>query len=398
MDEHELHEIIKLAGGANFDPYEKQRKEAEKIRRSNDTGSSPFRIARASAKQTTKQTQQPLYGDFWRTGELAVLTGQSGVGKSLLATQIAEVIARGAQASINGMPTVEKPHRVIYFDFERTPEQFSRLYSCRPYPNPKYVEEYKFSDRFRLARLDICTDIPDAFNGNPDRYVRHWVFDTIAEPSHENAADVFIIDNIAHLSVGTTVEKVMRALRTAASMSGASLLVIANAKPKRRPSEITIADLTRCRSLREIPDTIFALSRSTLHPDIRYVKDLKSRTTQLTADLPATLQALVSDQADSDLSLTAHNSPLTTSSAVLSYRIERLASPISSSSQFPITNHQSPFLGLNYLGLALESKHLPTPRVSSPHVSKGSRRLPSARSALINGMIDGSYGKYLLGE
>ena len=74
--------------------------------------------------------------EFWRTGELAVLTGQSGVGKSLLATQIAEVIARGAQDSINGLPTTGKPLRVIYFDFERLPDQFSRLYSCRPYPNP----------------------------------------------------------------------------------------------------------------------------------------------------------------------------------------------------------------------------------------------------------------------
>ena len=386
MDENELNEIVKMAGGPNFDPYKKQRKEAEKLRRANDTGFSPFVIRKASAKQTTKQTQQPLYGDLWRTGELAVLTGQSGVGKSLLATQIAEVIARGAQASINGLPTVDKPHRVIYFDFERTPEQFSRLYSCRPYPNQKYVEEYKFSGRFRLARLDICTDIPDAFNGSPDRYVRHWVFDTIAE----GEADVFIIDNIAHLSVGTTVEKVMRALRTAASMSGASLLVIANAKPKRRPSEITIADLTRCRSLREIPDTIFALSRSTLHPDIRYVKDLKSRTTQLTADLLATLRALLSEP---EAIATGSNV-----AAVLSYRIERVSSPIATDPNSPFTIHSSPFLGLNYLGLALESKHLPTPRVSSPHVSKGSRQPPSARTALVNGIIDGSYGKYLLGE
>ncbi|MEO5858665.1 MAG: AAA family ATPase [Pyrinomonadaceae bacterium] len=213
MDDHELNQIVKLAGGAGFDPYKKQRKEADKLRRANDTGISPFVIQKAAAKQTTKQIQQPLYGEIWRTGEFAVLTGESGVGKSLLATQIAEVIARGAQTSINGLLTVEKPHRVIYFDFERLPDQFSRLYSCRPYPNQKYVEEYKFSHRFCLARLDICTDIPDAFNGSPDRYIRHWVLDTIAE----GEAEGFIIDNIAHLSVGTTVEKVMRTLRISGS-------------------------------------------------------------------------------------------------------------------------------------------------------------------------------------
>src|SRR5262245_59985791 len=142
MEDHELDEIVKLSGGPNFDPYKKQRKEAEKLRSPSDVGSSPFRIEPASAKQTINRKQQPLYGDFWRTGEVCVLFGESVVGKSLLATQIAEVIARGAQDSINGLPTVTNPHRVIYFDFERTHEQFSRIYSCTPYPNPEYVEEY----------------------------------------------------------------------------------------------------------------------------------------------------------------------------------------------------------------------------------------------------------------
>src|SRR5687768_13847296 len=48
----------------------------------------------------------------------------------------------------------------------------------------------------------------------------------------------------------TSVEKVMRRLRPIAAGSGASLLIVAPAKPKRRPSPVTLADLTRCRSLR----------------------------------------------------------------------------------------------------------------------------------------------------
>ena len=45
MDESELNEIVEMAGGPNFDPYKQQRKDAEKLRRVNDAGISPFRIA-----------------------------------------------------------------------------------------------------------------------------------------------------------------------------------------------------------------------------------------------------------------------------------------------------------------------------------------------------------------
>jgi hypothetical protein len=379
----DLDEIIKLAGGPNFDPYKKPREKAEKWLKSNDVGISPFLIEKASAKHAPKRKIEPLFGELWRTGEVAVLIGEPGVGKSLLATQIAEVIARGAKHSINGLPTASKPRRVIYFDFERTPEQFAGLYSCQPFPATPYREDYKFSRRFQHARLDLFTDIPGAFNGSLDRYIRYWVVEAIAE----RRADVFVIDGIAHLAGGTSIEKVMRRLRPIVAGSGASLLIVAPAKPKRRPSPVTLADLTRCRSLREMPDSVFAIARSITHPDIRYVKDLKSRTSQLTADLPA----LMSEPQAS----------ATNPSAVLTYRIERLQTPVWNDDRALNTNHSSlstPFLGLNYLGLSLESHHLPAPRVSSPHVSKGSFGRQSSREALLNGMTDGSYRRYLLGK
>jgi len=389
MDESELDEIVKLAGGPNFDPYKKQRREADKWRKANDTGISPFLIKRASAKQPERGTQQPLFGDLWRTGELAVLIGEPGVGKSLLATQLAEVIARAAKHSVNGVPTAKKPLRVIYFDFERTQEQFSSIYSCQPFPATPYREEYKF--RFDIARLDICTDIPDAFKGSVDHYIRHWVIEEICEGN----AKVFLIDSIAHLSIGTTVEKVMRALRVAVSKSGASVLVVAQAKPKRRPSAVTLADIS-IRALLDA-DTILAVARSTAHPDIRYVKDLKSRTSQLTADLPAALRSLLSEP---EAIATGSNG-----AAVLSYRIERIASPILGGTEMirnpnsQIPNPAGPFLGLNYLGLSLESKHLPQIRDSRSQISnRRPDRLPSATEALAQGIVDGSYAKYLLGE
>ena len=51
-----------------------------------------------------KKQQHDLFGPLWRTGELAVLVGESGVGKSVLAVQIAESIAAAME---RGRP---RPH------------------------------------------------------------------------------------------------------------------------------------------------------------------------------------------------------------------------------------------------------------------------------------------------
>jgi hypothetical protein len=408
MDDHEISEIVKLAGGPRFDPYKKHRLEAEKIKKANFAGSSPFVIEKASAEQqTTVAPQQPLYGDFWRTGELAVLIGESGIGKSLLATQIAEVIARGSQDSINGLPTATEPRNVIYFDFGRTREQFGRTYSCQPFDDePDYWQEYNFSTNFDLARIEIVTDIPDRFKGSVDRYIRHWLFDEIAE----SQSGIFIIDSIEHLSIGTKYETLMRSLRYAASASGSSLLVVARSKPTRRPSEITLADVAQRAAITDEADTVFTIARSITHPDVRYVKDLKSRSTQLTAHLPAALAAELSPADAEALSLTtSRRSPTTAPAAVLTYKIERLSSPLTTNHSQLTTNstalqlHPSsfrlhPFLGLRYLTLSLESHHLPVRNsaVRTPHSAV--KRLPSSRTAIVNGLLDGSYGKYMLGE
>lgn len=408
MGDDELDEIVRLSGGPQFDPYAKQRKEAEKLRKANDVGSSPFVIERASAEQQTNSTpQQPLYGDLWRTGELAVMIGESGIGKSLLATQIAEIIARGSQNSINGLPTAREPRNVIYFDLGRTRKQFSSIYSCRPFDDePDYVQEYNFAELFDRARIEIVTDIPDGFKGSVDRYIRHWLFDEIMQSD----AGIFIIDSIEHLAIGTTYEKLMRSLRTAASASGASLLIVARCKPKRRPTEITLADVAQRQAIADEADSVFTIARSVTHPDVRYVKDLKSRTGQLTADLPAALAAELSPADAEALSLTIENRSLTSApAAVLTYKIERLSSPLVAESRAirsrenrnclpPSANCLSalPFLGLRYLALSLESQHLPIKDQRSKIECRPERQLkPGSTTSTAKMLMSKEYWKYL---
>ena len=243
--------------------------------------------------------------------------------------------------------------------------------------------------------VQCATPEGEKFKGSVDGYIRHWVYDVILT----GEAKIVIIDNISHVSIGTTIEKMMRSLRVASAESGSSVLVIAHTKPKRRPSAVTLADITRCRSLRELPNSIFAIARSTTHPDIRYVKDLKSHTTPLTADIAAAVRSEFMLGPDpTALALTTdHRPPSAAPAAVLTYRIERLPSPLSPTARhclLPTANcpPASPFLGLNYLGLSLESKHLPAKQQRS--TISHPRPKPKELST-INMLMSKEYWRYL---
>src|SRR4051812_3528279 len=70
----------------------------------------------------TKPVPKMLFGEFWLEGELAIMFADTGTGKSMLAVQIAEAIARGR--AIEPMRMDAAPQPVLYFDFELSEKQF----------------------------------------------------------------------------------------------------------------------------------------------------------------------------------------------------------------------------------------------------------------------------------
>ncbi len=70
-----------------------------------------------------KQTHPPanLFGDLWKEGGLAILFADTGLGKSILAMQIAESIALGTACippSAFRTPHLAPAQKVLYLDFE----------------------------------------------------------------------------------------------------------------------------------------------------------------------------------------------------------------------------------------------------------------------------------------
>src|SRR5215213_9002138 len=80
-----------------------------------------------------------LFSEFWREGELAVLSGDAGIGKSILASQIADSISRGEARSGFKMDVAKQ--KVLYVDFDTTNAALFKRYSYDNGQNP-----YRFDD------------------------------------------------------------------------------------------------------------------------------------------------------------------------------------------------------------------------------------------------------------
>jgi RecA-family ATPase len=146
-----------------------------------------FKIQTANdwiAEARNKPPQKMLFDVFWFEDELCILFADTNLGKSIKAVQIGESISRGE--AINGFRIETQPQNVLYFDFELTERQFRNRYTseCEP------ITEYKFSENFIRAEINIDAEIPAVFN-DFETYLSHSLELAIVRYKSK----VLIIDN-----------------------------------------------------------------------------------------------------------------------------------------------------------------------------------------------------------
>jgi len=264
----------------------KRRKLQRALERS-DPGFSPYRLAtgqQATAGPTPAPPAQ-LFGPLWHEGELAILFAPASCGKSILAVQIADQIARGKSEvfPIANRKSKIANRKVLYFDFERTQAQFTERYSA-PHPLPgKLPVRHRFSPNFIRADLDPPFEVPERFRKDPNGYFLHWLADAV----EQTGARVVVIDNLAYLArtlAGRTGISLVKSFKFWAAEYGVSILAVMHAKPaeRSRPSSLvphpySLAHLSGAPAIADIADSVFALAPSILAPDLRYIKHLKSR-------------------------------------------------------------------------------------------------------------------------
>lgn len=195
-----------------------------------------------------------LFGEFWSEGELSVLFGGEGLGKSMLAVQVADAITRGG--AVKGFTTETAAQKVLYFDFATSDRQFARRYNG-----------HAFSDNF--IRVTI----------NP----RHWELRKFGEQLvaaieaavKDNEARVVIIDSLATLKFFVNEVFLLSHLARLKDSLNLSVLLLAGAKKAQPGRSLSLGNLAANKIVCGIAPSIFAMGENQDDKSRRYLIHLK---------------------------------------------------------------------------------------------------------------------------
>ena len=198
-------------------------------------------------------TPRALWDSFWYEGELSCLFADSNVGKSILAVQIADRIAR--------------TDNVLYLDFELSEKQFQLRYT------DEYGKPYTFPERLDRVSLD-CNSLLEAD-------FEEAIMGGIEQMALQTGCKIFIVDNLTYLCCamekGDAAGRLMIQLNNLKKKYGLSVLVLAHTPKRSLDCPITSNDLAGSKRLYNFFDSVFAIGKSAQDGGLRYVKQLKVR-------------------------------------------------------------------------------------------------------------------------
>ena len=192
----------------------------------------------------------PLYPDIVLEGDLSIIFGQSGIGKTIFAMQIARYIA-------------ESGKRLLYVDCEMTPRQLGNRYKT---PN--------FPPTFLRAEMDREHPAEDVLKG-------------IEEVAVANHVEVVFIDNITAL--GQSLDRSADAGALMASLNTLKkkynwTLVVLNHVPKMFSGNVplSLSAMQGSAKINQLIDDAIGIAQSSIDSNLVYVKQCKWRNGELT--------------------------------------------------------------------------------------------------------------------
>lgn len=207
------------------------------------------------------EKRESLYKNLWIEKELTMFFGAANVGKSMIAVQIAEEIARRGK-------------KVMYFDYELSEQQLSDRYETED-----GTGHYVFSENLLRPRLDV-----DKYCVEKERLKK--LFQRMEEAT-DLGIKVFVVDNITYLNPnlqkGNEAAKFIINFKSKVAMLGASVLLLGHSPKAKDNAILTLDKLAGSKNLSNFIDSCFAVGKVEGERKV-YIKQLKARSCAISMD------------------------------------------------------------------------------------------------------------------
>jgi predicted ATP-dependent serine protease len=203
-----------------------------------------------------------MFGDFCHAGEIIIIAGKAGVGKSTFAYTLADSIASGNDVlqQINE----NEPLSVLFYDFEMNESHIKKRFP-----------EYKTTSNFyRPDVYQMLIESDGIFN-----------FDMVEEGIIETGAKVVIIDNISAISVKTTsdMQASLELIKRAAMVKykhDVTIIFVAHTPKISENRALNLYDIAGASSIHNLIDSAIMINKSCKDVNKRYIKSVKNRSSQ----------------------------------------------------------------------------------------------------------------------
>ena len=203
-----------------------------------------------------------LYKNLWIEKELTVFFGTANVGKSMIAVQIAEEIAKRGK-------------KVMYFDYELSEQQLSDRYETEDGKG-----HYVFSENLLRPNLDM-DKYSFSYKERLEKLFRRM------EEATNLGIKIFIVDNITYLNPnlqkGNEAAKFIINFKSKMEMLGVSVLLLGHSPKVKDNAILTLDKLSGSKNLSNFIDSCFAVGKVEGERKV-YLKQLKARSCAISMD------------------------------------------------------------------------------------------------------------------
>ncbi|MBP2833818.1 AAA family ATPase [Aquimarina sp. U1-2] len=217
-----------------------------------------------------------LFGHIWFHPEIHILFANTGIGKSILATQLGDSISRGIRTF--NLANENRPLNTLFIDFELSDKMFEKRYT-----DDNTKEPYRFANNFFIDEIDI-SDLSnsDKKKGFDLTNIDEKLLDLIKKQIELKDISVLIVDNITYLKNLSTQDgqvalSLMKSLKSLKNDYDVSILVIAHTPKIEEGIHLTINHLGGSKNIANFADSISVIGKSAKGENLRYLKQIKVR-------------------------------------------------------------------------------------------------------------------------